>query len=297
MKHALAGAICLGLLLLGVPGFAAETLTLYDDFNAYSYLHPYKWGASTSDLMDSSLSLYSVSATDRVVRLAGRGWGFRTTNADLSEGRGANSRLRFRRLDPNVIRAVQATVRVVSATAVGCPSSAGSPEVTQARFRIGGYFFNDGTGEPGRSLGDVFARVEVRRLANNPTPNELDVRANVQRCTDTECVHVDTLFNLVLGTIAVGTEHTLLLQWDNAANQFIFQLDANAPARYTYTVRDTMPPQNFWDKKYVGLNHWVPDCAAGATSAYMAVDLDDVFLNTAATASAYSPIIGIDYDD
>jgi hypothetical protein len=86
----------------------------------------------------------------------------------------------------------------------------------------------------------------------------------------------------------------VLLQWDNVGHQFIFQLDANPAVTHKYPLKDTAPPQNLWDKKYMGVQHWVPNCVSGQTQAYMSINVDDVWLNTAATAAALSPIVGMD---
>jgi hypothetical protein len=213
MKTSLAGAILVLLLLIGGPVFAAETLTLYDNFNA-STINYLKWTGGAGEVLENRVYVFFPAAGDGELRMEARGWGFRTSNARPSEGRGSRNRVLFRRLDPNVIRAVRANIRVNSATAVACPVTPASPEVTQARFRIGGYFFNDGTGEPGRPMGDVFAKIEVRRLSNNPTVNQLDVRGTVLRCMDTsDCAITRVLFNQVLGSIMVGEQHAVLVQY------------------------------------------------------------------------------------
>lgn len=285
MKTTLASAIVVSLLLIGAPALAAETLTLYDNFNSTT-INFTKWTGSVSDALDVNRFIVFPVAGDGELLLVARGYGFRTNNATpagLSEARGSSNRLKFRRLAPDLIRAIKATVKVNSALATACPA-AGS-DVTQARFRLNGYFFNDGTGEPGRGTGDVYARLEVRRNSNNTVANQLDVRAKVGRCLEPECVLEDVLFNQVLGTTLVGATSTLLLQWDPAANQFMFQLNANPVVSYTYTLADTRGgPQNSFDKKYIGIQHYIPNCVAAQTQAYMSVNVDDVFLNTAAVA-------------
>lgn len=282
MKTTLASAIVVSLLLIGVPALAAETLTLYDNFNAAT-INFTKWTGSVSDALEANRSIVFPVAGDGELLLVARGYGFRTNNAtpaDLGEGRSTNNRLKFRRLAQDAIHAIRATVKVNSAAAIGCPAA--GTDVVQARFRMNGFFFNDGTGEPGRATGDVFARVEVRRLSNNPVVNGLDIRAQVARCSEPECVLTDTLFNQALGTTLVGATSTLLLQWDPVANQFLFQLNANPVVRFTYTLADTRGPQNTGDKKYIGINHFIPNCLAAQTQALMSVNVDDVLLNTVA---------------
>jgi hypothetical protein len=269
----------LGLVLLTAPVSAVETLTLYDNFNN-SYINPTKWTGSASDALETYKYVVFPVAGDGEVRLDARGYGFRSGGAAM-DARSTNNRLRFLRLDPTVIRAIKATVKVNSAVVVGCPT-AGS-EVTQARVRLGGYFFNAGGGEPGRAIDDVYARIEIRRLSNDPVANQLNVRGGVWRCIDNDCVNTQTLFNQTLGTVLVGETHVLLIQWDPATNRFLFQLDAKPVVTYTYTISDTAPPQNFFDKKYIDLGHYIANCAAKQTQAFMSVNVDDVFLNTAAT--------------
>jgi hypothetical protein len=288
MKTALAGAILFWLVLIGVPALAAETLTLYDNFNT-SPINPGKWTGTVSDVLEAYRAIVFPVAGDGELRLDARGYGFRANSfmpGIPSQGRGSTNRLKFRRFTEDTIRAIRATVKVNSTSAVGCPT-AGS-DYTQARFRMNGVFFNAGTGEPNRATDDVFARVEIRRYARNPTypaANQLEVRALVRRCVDVDCVLDQTLFSQVLGTILLGETHSLLLQWDPAANQFIFQLDAIPPLTYTYTLPDSAPPQGNTDKKHIGINHWLPNCGPAQTQAFMSVNVDDVYINTGALAA------------
>ncbi len=219
-------------------------------------------------------------AGDGELRMDARAYGLRTSST-AGEGRNGNNRLRFRRPDPNVIRAMQATIRVNSASAVGCPT-AGS-EVTQSQIRLLGYFFNAGRGEVGEAADDVRGTIEIRRLLNNPVANQLNVRAVVIRCTDTDCVHAETLFNQTLGTILVGQAATVLMQWNPPTNGILFRLNANPVVAFTYALSDTVPPMNFFDKKHIEINHFIGNCVAAQTSAFMSATVDDVFLNNAAT--------------
>ena len=284
--------LTLGLaLFLVAPGFAAETLSLYDNFNSSSLINYTKWTGSASDVLETYKYIIKVSTdpapVDRELFLAARGYGLRT-GATVNDYRRANNRLRFRRLDPNVIRAIKATVKVNSALAVGCPT-AGS-DITQSRLRLGGYFFNDGTGEPGRVTGDVEARIDIRRLSNSTVANQLNVRAVVWRCIDdAQCLLTHTLFNQTLGTILVGNTATVLLQWDPATNRFLFQLNTLPVVSYTYTVPDAAPPQNFFDKKYIDIGHHIANCVASQTQAFMSANVDDVYVNTAAALATAAP--------
>jgi hypothetical protein len=277
-------------LIAAAPLFAGETLTLYDNFNS-ALINPTKWTGSASDVLELHRYIVFPAVGDGELHLEARGYGFRTSAA-ANDARSGNNRLRFRRLDPNVVRAIKATVKVNNAVAVPCPT-AGS-EVTQARFRLFGYFFNDGTGEPGRATGDVQARIEIRRLSTEPSTNKkLNVRALVFRCHDPDCTFGQTLSNQTLGTINVGTTATLLLQWDRDTNRFLFRLNTNPQKIYTYTLPDTAPPQNFFDKKYIDVSHLIGNCVATQTYAFMSVNVDDVFLNTAALAAASEAMAGV----
>jgi hypothetical protein len=173
---------------------------------------------------------------------------------------------------------------------VGCPNpQPPNSEVTNARVRLGGYFFNAGGGEPGRAVNDVLARVEIRRLSNSTDPaNVLNVRGVIYRCIDNDCVMSQTLFNQTLGTILVGNNATVLLQWDPATNRFLFQLNALPVVNYTYSLADAAPPQNSFDKKMIEIGHYIANCVAAQTQAYMSVNVDDVYVNTAALAAVTS---------
>jgi hypothetical protein len=288
MKRPLAGVTLLLLLLIGAPAFALEALKLYDNFNASTLINHTKWTGSASDVLEVYKGILTVtpSPVDRELRLEARGYGFRTS-VGPQDARSSNNRLRFRRSDPTKVRAIKATVKVNSYQAVGCPT-AGS-EITQSRFRLGGYFFNAGGGEPGRAVNDVLARVEIRRLSNSTDPaNVLNVRGVVYRCIDNDCVLSETLFNQTLGTILVGNTATVLLQWDPATNRFLFQLNALPVVNYTYSLADAAPPQNSFDKKMIEIGHYIANCVAAQTQAYISVNVDDIYVNTAALAAVAS---------
>lgn len=258
---------------------ALETLTLYDNFDN-PLINPTRWTGSSSDTLEILKSIVFPVAGDGELRMEARAYGLRTS-ALIGEGRNSSNRLRFRRPDPNVIRAMRATIRVKSAAAVGCPT-VGS-EITQSRLRLTGYFFNAGNGELGRAADDVQGRIEVRRLSNDRVTNQLNVRAVVIRCTDTDCFRSETLFNQTLGTILVGETATVLMQWDPSTNLILFQLNATPMVGFTYALSDTTPPMNFFDKKYIEINHFIGSCVAAQTSAFMSADVDNIFLNNAAT--------------
>ena len=253
-------------------------LTLYDNFNN-ALIDPNKWTGSAFDTLETLKRIVFPVAGDGALQLEARGYGLRTSAA-VDEGRDANNRLRFRRPDPSLIRTMRATIKVNEATAVGCPT-AGS-EITQARIRLLGYFFNAGNGELGRAADDVRGTLEIRRLSNNAVANQLDVRALVIRCTNTECDRAETLFNQTLGTILVGQATTVLMQWEPASNRLLFQLNDHPLAEFVYTLADTVPPMNFFDKKHIELNHFIASCVAAQTSAFMSATVDDVYLNNEA---------------
>ncbi len=266
-----------------IPSPVLETLTHYDNFTS-ALLNPTKWTGSAFDTLETLKSIVFPVAGDGELRLEARAYGLRTSSL-AGEGRNGNNRLRFRRPDPNVIRATKATIRVNSASAVGCPT-AGS-EITQARLRLVGYLFNAGNGELGRAADDVQGRIEIRRLSNNPVANELNVRAVVIRCTDTECDRAETLFNETLGTLLVGQAATVLMQWNPPSNLILFQLNAKPVVALPYALSDTTPPMNFFDKKHIEINHFIGSCVAAQTSAFMSANVDDVFLNSAATLAPF----------
>jgi hypothetical protein len=179
---------------------------------------------------------------------------------------------------------------VTAATAVGCPAGAAGKQDSAARFRIGGHFFNGGTGAQGHSTDDVYARIEIRRLSGNTTANQLDIRAKVGRWVEPLGVVDQVLFNQVLTTRLVGETVTLLLEWDPIGHNFIFQVDSSPQVIFHYTISDTRPPKyNF--KKTIGLTHWMPNCVATQTQAFMEAFVDDVYINS--TGAAAAPAAGM----
>lgn len=282
MRRTTAGVTLLLLLLIGAPVLAAETLTLYDNFNLSTLINPTKWTSSASDALEVVKGIVFPVAGDGELRMDARTYGLRTSST-TGQSRNGDNRLRFRRPDPNAIRAMKATIRVTSASAIGCPTVGSEP--TQARIRLVGYFFNAGNGEPGKAANDVRGSIEIRRLSNNPVANQLNVRGLVIRCIDEDCSFFQTLFSPTLGTILVGQAATLLMQWDPPTNQILFQLNANAPVPFLYTLPDAAAPMNFFDKKHIEINHSVGNCVAAQTSAFMSATVDDVSLNTAAAVA------------
>jgi hypothetical protein len=112
------------MILIGVPGYAAERLVPYDDFNA-SYINPGNWfGGEYSPAVPSASAEVIRQLQDQRLRLVYRSYG--PTDADSGRLR-SELVLMFRH--PAAVTAIQATVQVTDVATTGCP---GNPESTEA---------------------------------------------------------------------------------------------------------------------------------------------------------------------
>jgi hypothetical protein len=269
----LAGNVLFGVLYCA-PAQAVEPLKLYDDFNS-ALIDPNKWFGS--ELGEAGLDLVREAVRGKL-RMATAAYGNTTSDTGRRQER---VRLNFSR--PNEVSEIVATVRILKARIQGC---AANPDPTIVETRIGGSFFNASVPTLGSHLNDVAAFIEVERISEaDGSDGPLHAHAVVRQCTavdaEEDCSDSTVLFSQNLGPVVLGRRTDLLLQWDEANDQFLFQRDTQAVVAYHYSVSDANDP-GVPGKRLV-----VADIVANCTTeprpaALMETTFDDVRVNASA---------------
>ncbi|HRI17663.1 MAG TPA: hypothetical protein PL196_03990 [Burkholderiaceae bacterium] len=243
---------------------AAESYVIYDDF-ATATLDPARWSAVE----------YTRKVESNAMRLVQRDWGL--TNSD------AGSQTRY--WNENVSRAgpitqFRATLRVNALDMTACPANG---TTTSVRARILGTFFNTGTRVAGNGVGDVFGQITLSRASNSAdAPGVLRVDALVAMCTSPDCLSSTFIGSSVpMGTVNVGANILVQMEWDRANKRFLFSRDKGAPTAVAYTQDDSADPAVPF--KYVGTRTTVASCASGPRAfAFIDTRVDNVAVNASA---------------
>src|SRR5262249_38085674 len=210
-------AMLLGV-LLGIPGYAAERLVPYDDFNA-THLDPDKWfGAEYGVAFPSANMEASRQIQDNRLRLLYRSYG----HTDSDSGRPRNELgLLFR--NSAAVTAMQAAVQVTDVATTGCQ---GNPETTVTWAMLGGRFFGSAASPPGGEGRDRVAYIGVMRESGSTAPPDvLRARSVVFLCTNRPCTAGSEIHSQDLGPVKRGERARLRVQWDRDNHRFIFQHD------------------------------------------------------------------------
>jgi len=168
-------------------GMNGQPAALFDDFSTGPGFDPSKWtiGQQSVQIVDSRLE-FSLS----------------------KEGSGTT--LPMQLADPTVdLLRADVTVKYWSLAGHGIVSAL-----------MQGSMYNDGSGDdnqPGRSTGDIIATVSMSRAR---------VWYDLVRCDSAGCSSFTAIeTGRVLGSVTLGSSHTLVLQWNRAQQQVLFQLD------------------------------------------------------------------------
>lgn len=243
---------------------AAETFVVYDEFLSAT-LDPARWSAVE----------YTRKIEGNAMRLVQRDWGPTTSDAGTQT----------RYWNENVTRSVpmtqfRAVLRVNAMDMTACPANGAAANV---RARILGTFFNTGTRVAGNGVGDVFAQISLSRASNSAdAPGVLRVDALVAMCTSPDCLASTFIGNSVpMGTVNVGTNILVQMEWDRANKRFLFSRDKGAPIEAPYTQDDSAEPGVPF--KYVGTRTTVPSCASGPRAfAHIDARADNAAVNASA---------------
>ena len=266
MRTWIVGSLALVLTIGILPAQAVEPLALYDDFHG-TQLDPAKWvGEQGLPLLDTAREVVS-----NRLHLSARSYGSPSVSSP---------RWRVAFIQSSAVTAIEATLQVTGAEAVGCD---GNAEPARAQARLSGYFFNASpTGSSNGRTDDVFAFVRVQRFSDSTDPEHvLQIVGFVLHCRNSDCSATDTLGDVNLGTVNLWQSVRLRIQWDQANHRFIFQRDRHAEVYVAYTVSDTSPSS--FSGKRIELAHEVPACAtAPRADVSMEVLIDKVLVNESA---------------
>lgn len=251
------------LLLANQPTQAQESYVPYDDFQLPP-IDSARWRDFERTRVVSSEAL----------NLAVREWGGVGSDTDrvgLSWGETITR--------PWPITQLKAQLRVNAVDVIGCGAN---PTSSRVRARVMGTFFNTGVPTPGSYVGDVMAQVYLLRDSESvDAPGVLRVEGNAFVCTASDCVTSSLIGSTQsLGTVSVGQNIVLQLEWDKTAKKFSFIRDNGAQsASVTYTQNDSIAPGNSF--KGLNLRTDLENCASGPR-VYGAMDVryDNVSVNT-----------------
>lgn len=259
-----------------MTGVSYGQLVPYDDFST-DLIDPGKWhGNETPSSRNNPNTEALRLIEDGKLRMMARAYG--GTDADTGRS-GGNFGLAVRRSD--LVTMMQAEVTVLSATVEDCPENSLS---TRARAQLFGYFFNDGSGGPGDSTGDVVAGFDKR--VDSRSGNSF--LAFVARCTTSGCGAADTIaFEIFDTPMLIGQADTMRLEWDAAGEQFMFTLNPASADEEVKTISYAgivvnMGPSDFGLDR-LRLRNQAANCVSGRRMSALEVLYDDVQLNIEAT--------------
>lgn len=260
-----ASALALAAMATVGTAWAQEKPALYDNFQALN-LDPARWVEGERSRTIGSNNL----------RLLHRDWGSTASDSGSTTGPSWSETL----ARGAAVTQLRATLKVNAIDLTGC---ANNPTSTNVRARVIGSFFNTGNRSSGSSVGDVLAQVWAVRHSNSAdAPGVLRVEGWVGVCTSSDCnsnVQVGT--TVPLGTVNVGTNVTMQVDWDRANKQFLFSRDKGAPTAVSYAgLDDSADPGSIF--KNVSTRITVANCASGPrTVGYIDARFDNVQVNTA----------------
>jgi hypothetical protein len=270
--------VMLVIVLIGLPGYAAERLVLYDDFNA-THLDPEKWfgGEYIVPFPGASVEA-SRQIQENRLRLAYRTFG----QTDSDTGRLRHELALFFR-DPAAVTAIQAAVQVTDVATTGCP---GNSEPTVAWAILGGRFFGSAASTSEGEVKDIVAFIGIIRWSDSTDPPDvLQVRSVVFYCANRPCTGGTELHRRDLGPVKRGEMARLRVQWDRDNHRFIFQRDDAPEVFAPYAVSDTAPPGIA--VKLLNALMFVPNCTPmPRPMAFIETSFDDVMVNEAAAPRA-----------
>jgi hypothetical protein len=267
MKFLLGVSITLLLIISGPTAKAADSWTLYDNFNS-EFLDFDNWTPSEST--SGGVVIFEVVREIEVRKLSMRTRAYGPTSGEYPQQRGDNNIL-FP--DPDSIHGLKASIRVNEVEATQCPGQ----DPTRAAARIQGYFFKTGDCSNGACNGSgnsVGAQIFIGRFSNSDDrPNLLSVVGRVIRCYDQACFYHE-FQDYPLGTIAIWQWATVSLEYDSVNDQFIFQLDRQQPivVDNTYDI-----VSETGTSKVIGTLTRFPYCSEERQIALIGADFDNIY--------------------
>lgn len=181
---------------------------------------------------------------------------------------------------PERVKQMRAKIRIDSYELSACAGNA-TPGAVVARMQA--TFFNTGIRQAGALTGDMLAQTGLRRRTSATGPsNELEIFANLLICSDPDCLAVQLVGSLVLGTTTLGTTHTMLMEWDPVAK--LVRYSSNNGTSFQsipYTQFDGDHPGRLF--RAVGTRVEAQNCTASPRpSGRLQAAFDNVFVNLSA---------------
>jgi len=245
MKVVLYSCVVALVVLAGTSVRALEPFARYDDFSSTT-IDPVQWsgfeaGGGTEAIrgLDSALG---------ELRMSHRAFG----NTASNDGRTVSGLGVALLKNTAAITAVQAQVTALAAQVGQCPDNT-TPTAGRAGVLYGA-FFNTDTPTPGSAVNDVRAALFLSRGPTDPS-DVLHVWAQVFRCTNESCSQIDSFQQSELGTVTLGQQVQLQLEWDKPNQQFLFRREAQPKVAISYApLADTAAPgKEFKDLAVVSL--------------------------------------------
>jgi hypothetical protein len=162
---------------------------------------------------------------------------------------------------PQSISQLKAQLRVNGYDVGSC---AANPGTSRVRARLFGTFFNTGNPLSGSNVGDMFAQIRVYRDSDSADPpGVMRVDALVTLCQNADCSEGRGVGGVPgLGTVNVGQNIVLQIEWDKANKKFVFARDNYAQtAEVGYTQSDASQPGRGY--RSIGLRTDLENCAGG----------------------------------
>lgn len=183
-------------------------------------------------------------------------------------------------VNPSVVTQIQASVTVNAFDVTGCASNTTTPSDVQARLI--GSFFNTGPVTAGSRVNDILGLVRLIRYSDSAdAAGVLRAEGLMVRCTSSDCAN-STLVGSIsdLGAVDIGTQVTLRIMWDSAANKFFYRLN-NTTVSASYAISDGLPPQVAF--KQIGNRTRLANCQGNPpTTGLMDATFDSVYVNASA---------------
>jgi hypothetical protein len=248
----------LAILILGTLPCAAQTLTLYDNFD-HRYINPALWNTvcGTSELSQECV----IELQDEHLRLARRVTGDPGSNTGLQYGQATAFFF-----NPMPIKGITTdmVVRRIDEQPCAANPSFGSHGDIIARF------FNAGNGT---ESDDVGAFLSIGRAASDPK-GQLTVIASYFH-------NGDYSHNLWLGTVPVGTPVTVTVRWDQANHRFLYSwtdktTNVMTSGVWPYPFSDTTPAAD--PEKHLDVELFPSNCTAVQTWQYAETLFSNVYI-------------------
>ncbi len=258
LKSLLVLASVVTLLLFASLFCAAQTTTLYDNFNR-RFINPSLWNTSCFSTTLSQECATEIKAGH--LRLVRRITG--NTDSDTGTQFGSASAFFF---NPAAIKSITTDLAVQDIEEAPCAANPGF----EGHADIIARFFNAGDGTEND---DVGATIFIGRSASDPK-GQLTIAGNF--------FHNNDYSHFIwLGTVQMGTPITATVAWDQANHRFLYSwtnkiTHVTTPGMLSYSLSDTTPAAD--PEKHLDVEIFPANCTATQTWVYTEALFDNVFI-------------------